>query len=360
MSGTAPCAALLTFGEALLTYKAPPVPAPQGVPGASTVIQAIGGSELNVAVALAQLGSPSASAAWVSVLPTGPLGDLVVNTANAVGVDTSTVVRMPDSDIGTLHVVDDGTGPRPHYQRHRSAFCLRINSETFAWARLLDGKPQWLFLTGITPLLGAGARAEWCAALDALATLAAPPHVCLDLNHRPALGSLDELWAVVRPHVRKLTLLMLSEDSLEAIARRESCWPSQDASSPAAAEDARYLSQRSALSALRAKLQVPLLGCTFKRPVASAADATAPDSATAPARPLHKNVLCGGVVRRWACVACAGGEGSTMSTPVVHAPVQALGGGDAWIAGFLHALLEASFRMPSPVASRAGSATWLF
>ena len=38
-------------------------------------------------------------------------------------------------------------------------------------------------------------------------------------------------------------------------------------------------------------------------PDAAAADATAPDSATAPARPLHKNVLCGGVVRRWACVA---------------------------------------------------------
>ena len=46
---------LVSFGEALLTYK--PAAATEGEPlaaGASSVVQAIGGSELNVAVALAQ------------------------------------------------------------------------------------------------------------------------------------------------------------------------------------------------------------------------------------------------------------------------------------------------------------------
>jgi sugar/nucleoside kinase (ribokinase family) len=238
---------VLTFGEALLTYK----PAPASSEGAtlssplaagvSTQLQAVGGSELNVAVALAQLDGPLNKAAWVSMLPEGPLGDLVSTTASALGVDFSKVQRLPDTTIGTLHVVDDGSGPRPHYQRRHSAFCTRANATSFAWAELLR-TPRWLFLTGITPLLTPGTAAAWAAALLAVPSTGGsqlsgsvrpsaqllepsvgdPPYACVDLNHRPALGSLEELWVHIEPLLPKITLLILSEDSVENV---RSGWP---------------------------------------------------------------------------------------------------------------------------------------
>ena len=376
---------LLTFGEAVLTYKpAPDDSSASGLTaGASAVVQAVGGSELNVAVALAQLDSPANAisaplrAGWVSMLPSGPLGDLVCSTASELGVEMAYVQRLPDTTIGTLHVVDDdGTGPRPLYQRRHSAFCTHADAASFEWAALLRGAepPRWLFLTGITPLLSPGAASAWAAALEHVAapgggalggSAAGGPYACVDLNHRPALGSLDDLWALVAPQLPKMTLLMLSEDSLTKLARRFGCWADADAGGDSTA--AQHAAQRAAMSALRrlwkvprrgvtleltplpqpylhrlsmravssaflSYSQVPLLGCTFKRPWAEDGAASAATAAAA-APGAHKNVMAGGRIRRWSVVVFAGGEGSTEAVPVVHSPVQALGGGDAWVGG---------------------------
>ena len=76
---------MLTFGESLLTSK----PAPSKTDalladGCTAQLQAVGGAEMNTAVALARTGC---SAGWVSVLPHGPLGDLVTRVARDAGVD---------------------------------------------------------------------------------------------------------------------------------------------------------------------------------------------------------------------------------------------------------------------------------
>ena len=132
------------------------------------------------------------------------------------------------------------------------------------------------------------------------------------------------------------------------------------------------------MGALRERFGVPLIGCTFKRPapldesaVGGGTPFTAPPSqldesavggslpaATPPGShgvshgvtggaPRQKNVMHGGRIRRWSVIVFAGGEGTTETTQVVHSPIQALGGGDAWVAGCLHALMEASFHLPS-------------
>jgi hypothetical protein len=111
---------VLCFGEALLTYKFDPsAPVPGGGDTASVCLCAVGGSELNVAVALSRIGVRSA---WTSVLPTGGLGDDVLEVAAASGVDTSLVARRA-GDIGTLHV-RRGT-QAPLYQRSRSVSSQR-------------------------------------------------------------------------------------------------------------------------------------------------------------------------------------------------------------------------------------------
>lgn len=114
---------VLCFGEALLTYKFDPsAPVPGGGDTASVCLRAVGGSELNVAVALSRIGVRSA---WASVLPTGGLGDDVLDVAAAAGVDTSLVARRA-GDIGTLHV-RRGTHA-PLYQRSRSVRPLLTGS----------------------------------------------------------------------------------------------------------------------------------------------------------------------------------------------------------------------------------------
>jgi sugar/nucleoside kinase (ribokinase family) len=204
---------LVTFGEAMLTYKPVPPSTCSGTPlttGASQVVQAVGGAELNTAVAVSLVGK---KAAWASVLPTGPLGKVVVDAAAAAGLELAApyVIEADGATIGTVHVVDDGAGSRPHYQRSHSAFCRLIDGDTFGWDALLR-PAKWLHVTGITPPLGIGPLAAWRAAVRAAGPVGAL--VSLDLNWRPALGPFDELWALVLPELRHVTLLILSEADL--------------------------------------------------------------------------------------------------------------------------------------------------
>ena len=203
---------LVSFGETILTYK----PAPLSTlidplnTSASLVVQAVGGAEFNAAVACSLVGK---KAAWVSVLPAGPLGKVVVDAAAAAGLELAApYVRFEaGATIGTLHVVDDGTGPRPHYQRDHSAFCRALDGTTFDWDALLQ-PAKWLHVTGITPALGAGPLEAWQAAIRAAGPAGAL--VSLDLNWRPALGPFDALWALALPELRHVTLLVLSEADL--------------------------------------------------------------------------------------------------------------------------------------------------
>ena len=149
-----------------------------------------------------------------------------------------------------------------------------------------------------------------------------------------------------------------------------------------------HQAQRRAMGALRERFGVPLIGCTFKRPApldGSAVGgglplglpclglpAAAPPGSHGAAggvkgaegrvngAPRQKNVMHGGRIRRWSVIVFAGGEGTTEATQVVHSPAQALGGGDAWVAGCLHALMEASFHLPSgggPLVDSSGGYT---
>ena len=205
---------LVTFGEAMLTYKPAPPATCNDTPlttGASLVVQAVGGAELNTAVAASLVGK---KAAWASVLPAGPLGKIVIDAAAAAGLELAApYVRFEanGATVGTVHVVDDGAGPRPHYQRSHSAFGHMLNVSTFDWGALLR-PAKWLHVTGITPPLGAGPLAAWQMAMRAAGPAGAL--VSLDLNWRPALGPFDALWALVLPELRHVTLLILSEADL--------------------------------------------------------------------------------------------------------------------------------------------------
>eukprot|EP01065_Artemidia_motanka_P031885 TRINITY_DN3874_c0_g1_i1.p1 TRINITY_DN3874_c0_g1~~TRINITY_DN3874_c0_g1_i1.p1 ORF type:complete len:586 (+),score=197.52 TRINITY_DN3874_c0_g1_i1:60-1817(+) len=286
------------FGEALLCFKT----RQERVPSAECR-RDIGGAELNTACALSNLGR---SAAWLSVLPESTLAQPILDTAKLARVDTSHVVRdsAADAEVGTLHTHAGAV----HYQRRNSSFCVRVEARDFDWTRVLKGAGVFNS-TGITPSLSPAAHAAWLHAVRKAASLRVP--VTFDLNWRPALTTLPEIWRTARQVIREkaVTLLVVAKGNLKQIAALEGLqFQGDDTDSVLAL-----------LSALRARLRVPLLACCFKSPIAN--------------RP--------GWQLRWSAVAADGGRPvTTQATPVHHKPVEPLGGGDAWLGGFIDGALD--------------------
>jgi len=194
---------LLTVGETLMRLSPP---------GAQRLDQArifevgVGGSELNVGCLLARLGR---RVAWVSRLPSGPLGRVVDGEARRHGVDTRWVRWIPGARLG-LMFYEPGPEPRTStviYDRKRSA-ASELGFEDAPWDALVRGS-AWLHLSGITPALGPSCRALTLH-LAALAATAGKP-VSYDLNYRATLTTPAEARAVLEVAAPHLHLLVLAE-----------------------------------------------------------------------------------------------------------------------------------------------------
>ena len=260
-----------------------------------------GGAEFNVACALARIGTTSA---WVSVLPEEET--MIQSAANDANVHLE--IQFSKRDIG--HYTIDSETRSVVYDRKDSGFA-HLNPRDFDWRALLSGA-RWLVLSGITPLLGEGPRSAWGGALtfaELDGTL-----IAMDLNHRPALGTIDTLWDIIRPRMRMFNVLILSAESLSRIAVIEGIKKPEN-----------YEENIEALAELRRRFLIPHLCCTFKRPESN-----------------HTQ-------RRWSVVAHAFGMDSTEKDAIIHTPIEPLGGGDAWLAGFLDALSEHGHGPVSPL-----------
>src|SRR5687768_14242026 len=151
-----------------------------------------GGAELNAAVTMACLDQP---ARWVSVLPDTVLGRSIVRNARGHKVDTS-LVKMTPEDAGRtgVHFQEEGTDPRPSpilYDRARSAIAL-MEPGAFDWEQIFSSASAFL-VSGITPALGQGARAETLTAIRAANAARIP--VFFDPNYRSKLWTEDEARA---------------------------------------------------------------------------------------------------------------------------------------------------------------------
>ncbi|WP_430788063.1 sugar kinase [Actinoplanes sp. G11-F43] len=173
-----------------------------------TVPIGMGGAESNVAIGLSRLGVP---ATWISRLGDDALGTLVRREIRAEGV---TVLAEADPGAPTGMMVKELRYGVPHRVRY-----LRTGS---AASRMTPGDvppaviaaARVLHLTGITPALGPGPRetvAHAIAAARAAGTL-----VSFDVNHRRTLWSDDEARAVLTGLLSGVDLLFagLEEASL--------------------------------------------------------------------------------------------------------------------------------------------------
>jgi 2-dehydro-3-deoxygluconokinase len=171
----------------------------------------VGGAELNSAVTLACLEAP---ATWVSRLPDTPLGRAIARGALVNGVDISHMQWVPEEEgRAGVYFLEEGTDPRPsavYYDRAGSAFA-RVNPGAFDWPRILAGA-RALHISGITPALGPGPRAETLAAIRAANAARVP--VAFDLNYRSKLWSEAEARACFVEIVPLVDVLFASRGNL--------------------------------------------------------------------------------------------------------------------------------------------------
>jgi 2-dehydro-3-deoxygluconokinase len=176
-----------------------------------TLDMGVGGAELNTAVALSRLRRP---AAWVSALTDNPLGRFIANQARLHGVDTSHIVWTDTGKVG-VYFVEVGAPPRPPsvlYDRKETAIAL-LPPAAIDWPALL-AQARVLHTTGITPALSPQARQATAAAI---AAARAGCRVSFDVNYRARLWSPAEARAALDPLLRGVDLLFSSLDDLRTI-----------------------------------------------------------------------------------------------------------------------------------------------
>lgn len=200
---------VVTFGEAMVRLTPP---GNERLERTTSLDLAIGGAELNSAVTLTCLET---RATWVSRLPETPFGRAIARGARAAGVDVSEVAWTPESGgRAGIYYLEEASDPRPsavYYDRAGSAFA-RMAPGTFDWPRILSGA-RALLISGITPALGPGPRAETMAAIRAANAAGVP--VAFDLNYRSKLWSESDARACFVEIVPLVDVLFASRGGIQ-------------------------------------------------------------------------------------------------------------------------------------------------
>ena len=193
---------VVTFGETMIRLSPPDH---LRLEQTAVLNLSAGGAELNVAAGVARLGHTSA---YVSRLPSNPLGRLIANQAREFGVDVSRVVWAEEERVG-LYFVEYGAEPRPtrvYYDRKDSAFA-HIQPGMVDWDEVLRGV-RIFHVGGITPALSVSAFEAQKEAM--LAAQKAGCLVSYDINYRAALWRVEEARKAQLPLMEYVDILITS------------------------------------------------------------------------------------------------------------------------------------------------------
>lgn len=193
---------IVTFGETMIRLSPPDH---LRLEQTASLNLSAGGAELNVAAGVARLGLTSA---YVSRLPSNPLGRLIANKARELGVDVSRILWADDERVG-LYFVEFGAEPRPtrvYYDRKDSAFA-HIHPGMVDWDEVLRGV-RLLHVGGITPALSTSAYEAQKEAM--IAARKAGCLVSYDVNYRAALWTVEEARRAQLPLMAHVDILITS------------------------------------------------------------------------------------------------------------------------------------------------------
>ena len=182
---------ITTFGEIMMRIS--PASVSERILTATSFEIRPGGSESNVAIALANLGEKSA---FLTVLPENPISNKVISHLKEEGVDTSNS-KIGGERIGT-YWTENGSGPRSSYvvyDRDLSAFS-KLRPSDFSWGEILN-ETKWFHFSGISPAVSK----DVSILLTNLVKQIKIPY-SVDLNYR------NKLWKWVNKDKKRIKQIM--------------------------------------------------------------------------------------------------------------------------------------------------------
>lgn len=181
---------VVTFGEIMMRLTAPDR---QRFSQATSLGITYGGGEANTAAALSQMG---VRAAHVTVFPDNDLGRSASAFFHKSGVDTTYFLSGPGR-LG-LYFMEVGAGIRPSrivYDRYESAFA-KLDPAGFDWEKIFDGA-KWFHWTGITPAVSEAAAQACTDAVRTARRLGLT--ISTDVNYRRVLWQYGKKASDVMP-----------------------------------------------------------------------------------------------------------------------------------------------------------------
>jgi 2-dehydro-3-deoxygluconokinase len=199
---------LTSLGEIMLRLS---VPTGARLDDSSSLDLEIVGAEGNVTLALSRLGR---CVAWLGRLPEQHLGEIVLRTLRADGVDVSGVCRAPNERMG-LYFIEYASAPRSiHviYDRADSA-AARMTVDHVDWDTLLNTKI--LHMTGITPALSPSCLKITQESIRRAKELGVT--VSFDVNFRSKLWDPAAAADALRPLMRQADVLFCKRSDAELL-----------------------------------------------------------------------------------------------------------------------------------------------
>ncbi|WP_067165927.1 sugar kinase [Microbacterium sp. TNHR37B] len=177
---------------------------------ASHLAVGVGGAESNVAIGLQRLG---VDASWLGRVGDDGLGRRVTREIRAEGVDVRAVV---DSGAATGLMLKErpsaASAAVTYYRRGSAGSRLTPEDLPSGWVE----EASLLHVTGITPLLSASADATVHAAIDRAAAAGVP--VSVDVNYRSALAPPGDAADVFRPLAARAQIVFGGDEELRLLA----------------------------------------------------------------------------------------------------------------------------------------------
>lgn len=193
---------VVTFGETMIRLSPPDH---LRLEQTSSLTLSVGGAELNVAAGVARLGLNSA---YVSRLPSNPLGRMIANTGREFNINMSNILWAEGERVG-VYFVEFGADPRPtrvYYDRKDSAFA-HIQPGMVDWKSIFQ-EARLFHVGGITPALSVSAHDAQKEAM--IAAQEAGCLVSYDINYRASLWTVDEARKIQRPLMEHVDILITS------------------------------------------------------------------------------------------------------------------------------------------------------
>lgn len=170
----------------------------------------MGGTESNVAIALARLGI---EVGWFSRLGDDELGRFIVHNVRGEGVDTSRVMVDPGAPTGLYLKEISAVGETTVYYYRRGSAASRMRPDDLDAEYVTSSR--WLHVTGITPALSESCRDTVEHAIELARS--AGLEVSFDPNMRLKLWTVKQARETMFPLIRRSTILLGGMEELSLL-----------------------------------------------------------------------------------------------------------------------------------------------